>query len=283
MTSSPSPIITSLAVVGLSVATLFGACKLKTLWEQVQRDWTAADNAKKQNTRELEALRLSLKEKEAEVQDRAAVAESREKEIEELLLQARQIEEELQAMREANQTLAKHTSALGGQKDRLIAELNTTKTDYRHTKQLLESRTAELKGAEAFLTKSDLLSNVEVVSLVENLNSEIMQIAASMTEEFPIEEKKIDVEGKQQESDETREAYARAEDTVGPRMAELLKTSEHHEDPILVQLAVQASMTAYTHWIISSWVFETPEDEHMLSEIYARVREAGEQYRAHIV
>ena len=275
MTSSPSPIFTSLAIVGLSVATLFGAFKLKTLWEHVQRDWTAATATQKQTAQELEALRQSLKEKEAEVQERAEVAASREKEIEELLTQARHVEEELVAMREENKTLSKHTGVLGAQRERLAAELHATKTEHKQTAELLEMRTAELKGAEMFLTKADLLSNVEVVSLLENLNSEIMQIAASMTEELPIEEKKIDLEGKEQESDEMREAYARAEDTVGPRMAELLKLSEHHEDPILVQLAVQASMTAYTHWIISSWVFETPDDEHMMSEIYARVREAG--------
>ena len=90
MTSSPSPIFTSLAIVGLSVATLFGAFKLKTLWEHVQRDWTAATATQKQTAQELEALRQSLKEKEAEVQERAEVAASREKEIEELLTQARQ-------------------------------------------------------------------------------------------------------------------------------------------------------------------------------------------------
>lgn len=275
MTSSPSPIFTSLAIVGLSVATLFGAFKLKTLWEHVQRDWTASIATQAQTAQELEALRQSLKDKEAEVKKNVEAAASREKEIEGLLTQTRHVEEELVAMREENKTLSQRTSVLGGQRERLAAELHTTKTEHKHATELLEMRTAELKGAEMFLTKTDLLSNVEVVSLLENLNSEIMQIAASMTEELPIEEKRIDLEGKEQESDEMRDAYARAEDTVGPRMAELLKLSEHHEDPILVQLAVQASMTAYTHWIISSWVFETPEDEHMLSEIYARVREAG--------
>jgi len=111
---------------------------------------------------------------------------------------------------------------------------------------------------------------------VEELNTEIMQTAATMAEELAINEKKINAEGKEQESDESREASARTEEIVGSRMTELLKVSEHHEDPILIQIAFQTGMVAYAHWMISSWCFESPEDEHMLSEIYARVREAGE-------
>ncbi|KAF9476873.1 hypothetical protein BDN70DRAFT_949660 [Pholiota conissans] len=288
MTSPPSPIYTSIAVVGLSLATLFGAFKFRHLWEHVvplndPRDWIIARlapgtvAARARDKEELENLRCSLKDIQQAVEEKTAMAVAQEKELEGLLLHARRVEAELDSMRATNQALAKSATSLDAQKKHLAMELQHTKTEQQQTAQLLEVRTSELKGAEAFLTKADQLSNVEVVSLLENLNSEIMQIAASMTEELLIEEKKIDLEGKEQESDEAREAYARAEDTVGPRMAELLKSSEHHEDPILVQLAVQASMSAYTHWVISSWVFESPEDEHMLSEIYARVRETEEQ------
>ena len=133
-------------------------------------------------------------------------------------------------------------------------------------------RTAELKGAQAFLTKADQFSGADVIKSVEELNGEIMQTAASMAEELVIAKK---LDGQEEESEGIGEAYARAEEIVGPRMVELLKTSEHNEDPILMQIAFQANMAAYTHWIVSSWCFESPEDEHMLSEIYARVREAG--------
>ncbi|KAF8181794.1 hypothetical protein BJ912DRAFT_906612 [Pholiota molesta] len=289
MTSPPSPIITSLAVVGLSVATFFGAFKLRQLWEHaVPHGWlarpapdpaalAAAAAQTKEHEEALERLSRSLQETQTAVEEKAAAAAAQEREIEGLLTHARRVEEELDSVRTAHRALATGTVSLEAQKKHLALELQRAKTEQQQTAQLLETRTAELRGAEAFLTKADQLSNVEVVGLLESLNSEIMQIAASMTEELTIEEKRIDAEAKEQESDEAREAYARAEDTVGPRMAELLKNSEHHEDPILVQLAVQASMAAYTHWIISSWVFESPEDEHMLSEIYARVRETEEQ------
>jgi hypothetical protein len=55
----------------------------------------------------------------------------------------------------------------------------------------------------------------------------------------------------------------------------MLRTSEHHEDPILVQMGLQTAMVDYSHRVISSWCFESPEDERMLSEVYARVRETG--------
>ncbi|KAF8959230.1 hypothetical protein BDZ97DRAFT_1667372 [Flammula alnicola] len=268
---------TSLAVVGLSLATVFGAFKLKSVWKHIERGWLKDSEARTNLEEEVTALRRSLKESRAEVNEKTTVVLSHEKEIENLRSRILVAESELDGLRAENRVMTNRTATLDTQRRQLEGELQRAKVEYEQTAELLEVRTSELKGAQAFLTKTDQLSGAEVIKLLEGLNGEIMQIAASMTEELAIEEKKIDDEGKEQESDEMREAFARTEDIIGPRMAELLKTSEHHEDPILVQIAVQASMAAYTHWIVSSWVFESPEDEHMLSEIYARVRESEEQ------
>lgn len=76
---------------------------------------------------------------------------------------------------------------------------------------------------------------------------------------------------------QAKDAMAQALEVFGPTMVGLLQTTNHAEDPILLQFAFQTGLTAYTHWIISSWFFEDPEDEVLLSEVYARVREAEEQ------
>jgi hypothetical protein len=173
-----------------------------------------------------------------------------------------------------NSSLKNRTNSLEMKNQQLGAELNQVKVEHQQTVQLLDVRTAELKGAQAFLTKADQFSGADIIKSMEELNGEIMQTAASMAEELAIPEKRANGhEGL--DSDGVGEAYARTEEMVGHRMAELLKASEHHEDPILIQIAFQANMAAYTHWIVSSWCFESPEDEHMLSEIYAGVREAG--------
>jgi len=103
---------------------------------------------------------------------------------------------------------------------------------------------------------------------------EIMQTAAVMAEAFAIEQK---IELKDGGSEEMSKVHMRASEIVGYRMAELLRTSEHHEDPILVQMGLQTAMAGYTQWVISSWCFESPEDERMLGEVYARVRDTEEQ------
>ena len=199
-------------------------------------------------------------------------------EIERLKKRLAETERDLDSMEKQNRTLADQTRKLGAQNQKLEGELKNTKAEHRDSIELLRIRTAELKGAQAFLTKADILSGAEVIKLVEALNGEIMQTAAVMAEAFSIEEKRR-VEAKNGEAEEMSKVYARAGEIVGYRMAEMLRTSEHHEDPILVQMGLQTAMVGYTHWVISSWCFESPEDEHMLSEVYARVRETGKYFK----
>lgn len=182
-------------------------------------------------------------------------------------------ERDRDSMEKQNRTLTDRTRNLGAQNQKLEGELKNTKAEQRDSIELLRIRTAELKGAQAFLTKADILSGADVIKLVEALNGEIMQTAAVMAEAFTIEEKRA--EAKNGEAEEMGKVYARASEIVGYRMAEMLRTSEHHEDPILVQMGLQTAMVGYTHWVVSSWCFESPEDERMLSEVYARVRETG--------
>ncbi|CAA7260335.1 unnamed protein product [Cyclocybe aegerita] len=264
-------------VAGLSAMGIFGTFKFVKVWRRVERARLREQATLRRQEEELDLLRRSLSESQAEVEEKKMAAQAHVEEIERLGRRMSDTERELEDMRRQNRVLAERTKQLSTRGQQLEGELQHTKLERQQATELLEVRTAELKGAQAFLTKADQLSGADVIKLVEVLNADIMQISASMAEDLTIEEKRFDSNGKELESDETREAFARTEEIVGARMAELLKSSEHHEDPILIQLAFQAGMTAYTHWIISSWCFENPDDEHMLSEIYARVREAEEQ------
>jgi chromosome segregation ATPase len=229
----------------------------------------------KKSEEEKSMLQRSLEEREAELKKWKEAELSHKREIEALRNTVTLTERKVDEVKGLNSGLKNRTNSLESQNRQLGAELNQVKVEHQQSVQLLDVRTAELKGAQAFLTKADQFSGADIIKLVEDLNGEIMQTAASMAEDLVVAEKKVNGHEEGPESGEIKEAYGRTEEIVGPRMAELLKTSEHHEDPILVQIAFQANMAAYTHWIVSSWCFESPEDEHMLSEIYARVREAG--------
>ena len=52
------------------------------------------------------------------------------------------------------------------------------------TKELLSARTKELSGAQSFLSTTDRLSEAEVLGIVRNLNENIFQAAANLTEEL---------------------------------------------------------------------------------------------------
>jgi small-conductance mechanosensitive channel len=202
-----------------------------------------------------------------------AMKKSLTEEIERLKRRLAETERDHDRTEKQNRILADQTRNLGAQNKKLEGELKNTKAEQRDSIELLRIRTAELKGAQAFLTKADILSGAEVIKLVETLNGEIMQTAAVMAEAFTIEEKRV--EATNGEAEEISKVYAKASEIVGYRMAEMLRTSEHYEDPILVQMGLQTAMVGYTHWVITSWCFESPEDERMLSEVYARVRETG--------
>ena len=52
----------------------------------------------------------------------------------------------------------------------------------RQTEELLEARAAELSGAQTFLSTADRLSEMEVLSIVRDLNENIYQVTVSLTE-----------------------------------------------------------------------------------------------------
>ena len=257
-------------VAGLSLCGLFTCFSVRKHLRQTQ---IKDEEKERRHLEELSFLRKSLSDSQVEMGAMKKSLTVCMAEIERLKKRLVGTERDLDGMEKQNRKLTDQTRNLGAQNQKLEGELKNTKAEQRDSKELLRIRTAELKGAQAFLTKADILSGAEVIKLVEALNGEIMQTAAVMAEEFTIEKKKA--EAKNGESEETGKVYARAGEIVGYRMAEMLRTSEHHEDPILVQMGLQTAMVGYTHWVISSWCFESPEDERMLSEVYARVRETG--------
>ncbi|TFK45168.1 hypothetical protein BDQ12DRAFT_674251 [Crucibulum laeve] len=273
-TTVPSYVYLSMVgMVGLGLASVFGGVQF---WKRRSRtEGTLKEIGRRAD--EVSSLKKTLKD----LQD---VLKSREEEMLLLRQQAERMKKEMlelerqfDSSRIRNQSLGDRVRALEMEKQKVHDEKERIDLESAQIRQLLDCRTAELKGAEAFLTKADSLSGAEVISLVEALNSEILQTAAFMAESFQFEEKNSITSNLGEMSKDTKEAYAAAEEILGTRMVELLRLSEHHEDPMLVQIAFQASIAAYAHWIIASWYFEDPEDEHLLSEIYARVRESEEQ------
>lgn len=136
--------------------------------------------------------------------------------------------------------------------------------------ELLETRTAELSGSQAFLTKADLLSGAEVISMVEALNTEILQLAAFMADSCKFQRR----ETRQDESKEMQDAYSHATESLGQGIVHLLRSTSHDDDRTPVQIALQACMNILCEHFVKSWCLDAKQND-VLAGVYERIWEAG--------
>lgn len=92
-----------------------------------------------------------------------------------------------------------------------------------------EEDRAVTRSAESFLTKIDHWSGAQIIQTVQDLNSEILQFAASATE-LCVYDRRVSINALVRKN-----VIAR----LGPALTHLLATRDHSEEPMLVQIAVQ--------------------------------------------
>ena len=132
---------------------------------------------------------------------------------------------------------------------------------------------ARLRSNEAYLTRTDSWSGAQVLQALQDINSEILQFAASATEV-----------GAFATTPETRAILAsRAaqamHDTasrLGPKFARILSSRDHSQDPLLVQWALQGSVALCIARALSAFCLGFPTDaDSILCQIYKRMSLAG--------
>jgi hypothetical protein len=135
------------------------------------------------------------------------------------------------------------------------------------TRKLLEARTLELQGAQSFLTTADALSGAEVSLMVEELNGEIFQMAAFMVDSFKFQETRT--------GDDQTGARTRTREILGSTMLDLLSSIRHSEDPLVIQIALQACMTKFARWAIVMWHLDSSNGQSLLVGIHSQLRGSG--------
>lgn len=183
--------------------------------------------------------------------------------------------------------LLEEVSASGEESSKALEEVKTLRGEIERLKGELERTKSEANKGEAdvgrvdpYSVTQDGASEAEVISLLEALNTEIMEVAQAVVRAFANSSRPVPQPPSEELSEELKEAVIGATEILGLGTVELLQAPQHRGlsgDEDTVRMALKASMAAYVHWIISSWYFENPEDEHLLSEIYARVRETEDQ------
>jgi hypothetical protein len=207
-----------------------------------------------------------------ELEERAAGEKAYREEVERL----NQLLEEAKAREEEGAKIRDEVEALRDEVGQLKKELEGKRDE--KGKQRANEGTG--KTVDPCLEGQDLTSEGEVISLLEDLNTEMLDVAHTITRAFADVRRPPPPLPSEELSEDLKEAIAGTFEILGPGVVELLQAPQKWGlcgEEEAVKVALKASMATYTHWIISSWYFENPEDEHLLSEIYARVRETGER------
>jgi hypothetical protein len=135
----------------------------------------------------------------------------------------------------------------------------------KETEDLLATRSAELSGAQTFLSTTDRLSEVEVLSIVRDLNENIFQVAVNLTEEW----EKLDPPQATDQMD--------ADPTSGPRLPVLVRLTRNR-DPTSLTFLLQSCLCYRVVRMTSSW--DGYQELDALVSVYKRLSASGEHHTA---
>lgn len=160
--------------------------------------------------------------------------------------------------------------------EREIAGLRKQNSDLQgeiaSLKRLLQTRTSELDDAQTYLTTTDPHSHADIVRLVEDVNNAIFHSAATIADSLKWESRPT-APGPFLQVPEREKAVR----DIGLSTVELLEHGDHSQDPICVQIALQAYMAKLAKWLVSTWSMGFSErEEGILSEVYRQIRTTGE-------
>ncbi|KAI0367125.1 hypothetical protein BV20DRAFT_950927 [Pilatotrama ljubarskyi] len=206
----------------------------------------------------------SLREQLYSSQDTNRALESALKAAEE---KGRELDAHAQGLKKRNADLERALKAGDAARGELEKALSQTQTEFRNLKTLLDTRTAELKEAQTYLSKVDDVTDSEVVRLVERINSQIFQTAAKIADDCQ------GYYGMQKESAIAEAAVSRLEKSslLAPHLPRTLYTKDHSEDPILVQIALQVALSSFLYHLASPWSTSFEKQTAFLHSIYAEM------------
>ena len=146
-----------------------------------------------------------------------------------------------------------------------LAAHRRTDTPTDNVSTLSEEERAQAKSMETFLTKADLWSGAQVIQAVQDLNSEILQFAASAVElcvfakQRPINRPEGDVASR-----------------LGKSLTRTLVNRDHSQDPMLVQIALQGCITYCISRALSSFcIGYQSKANHTLTQLYTNMFHFG--------
>lgn len=121
--------------------------------------------------------------------------------------------------------------------------------ELKSARTLLETRTNELKSAQAFLGKTETLSYDDISQLVNMLNVETFHTSHQIAQELSGRYDRTSGA----EKDVSSLACTEVSDVLGRNVVELLQRVSHDKNPTCLQIVLQASITECCSEFISKW------------------------------
>ncbi|KAJ7285064.1 hypothetical protein C8J57DRAFT_1432279 [Mycena rebaudengoi] len=147
-----------------------------------------------------------------------------------------------------------------------IHEAGRTRARAGESSRDISEQRAQLRSTELFMTKTDSWSGAQIVQAVHDLNSEIIQLAASATELCTFDPS----------TPSSGQAIHDTSARLGSNLVDLLTARDHSQDPTLVALALQAGMSTCIARAMSSFCLGLPSKSDItLSQIYSHIFVAG--------
>ncbi|KIY47905.1 hypothetical protein FISHEDRAFT_44373 [Fistulina hepatica ATCC 64428] len=142
----------------------------------------------------------------------------------------------------------------------------------KHDESFSSEAEAVQRSTEVFMTRIDVWSGAQILQAVHDLNSEILQFAASATELCTFEHPSAS------SSHVTASAIRDTSSRLGATLCRILSTQNHSQDPILVQLAVQGCVATCAIRALSSFCIGFPRKaDAVLSQLYSHIYVAEPQ------
>jgi hypothetical protein len=151
----------------------------------------------------------------------------------------------------------------------LLLKHNDLTVELENTTNLSNARAKELASAQVFLSKADNISAAEVRDLVDALNEEIFQTAASLGDSI--------VRRKYNLSDEDqRSSRKQLHPIIGKGLLRILSAQGRNVNPLLVQVVAQVLLVDRCTCEIDDWDPNRPDLSSSLKELYRGMRGVGE-------
>lgn len=230
----------------------------KTELCRTEKDLSSSQEARHGLQREVESLRKAnadLAASQVATQDESGALRESLREMSQILEVAKGQVVEIAELKKESEVVKKDNQ----EKTHELRHLRQVLED---TESLLDTRSRELREAQAYMTKADNISHADVQRKVEKLNSSIFQLSAQIADSIVFDESRP-------HSAELEKSYENIASLLSPATAKLLFHTLHAEDYVWVQNGLQALLAKLSSRIVMAWDAKMiPAKNLLLSDIH---------------